>query len=134
VTPQTITAQKVTIGSAITVTKLAVLSLGNGPNAALALYANQGTRPVSVVAQTGTFALTSGANEVPVLSAASLPPGTYWLAANFSDAPSIACSQGSVATDEGGDVVFGSSWPDPWTPPPLQLSSEPLGLYLVGIE
>ena len=76
-------AQRVHIGAASVVMKLALVVDNGGPNARLALYSDQAGSPNARIATTLAVTLVAGVNEIKLTAPAQVAAGDYWIAANF---------------------------------------------------
>jgi hypothetical protein len=130
--------QKVVLAYPMTVTKLALYSLQNGPDAVMALYTDSGTGPQALVAATAPAAVVTGWNEIPVTHTASIAAGTYWLMSIYDANAMIGGETGSATVDYIA-LAFDSAasppvLPDPWSPAPVTYSGTRIGYYVVGLE
>lgn len=72
-------AQQVTLSQSATIQSLSYYVATAGGQLRLGIYANNGSNPGALLAETAAFTPVVGWNTQPVVTPTLLPPGTYWL-------------------------------------------------------
>lgn len=122
--------ERITLPNPVTLVKFGVLVGVAGPQARFSLYANAGSLPGALLAQTATVTLTSGAMEVdPTEANVALPAGTYWFMANYETTANIGFG-GASNTIVYRSLPFGSAIPNPYGAA-TSYTSQTLNYYLV---
>jgi hypothetical protein len=95
-------------------THLCVIAKDAGPHVMLALYADAGGDPGTLVASTAAMPMTAGAMEVPI-APAPVAPGTYWMMGVYDADASIGIDESDPnAPVRYAPEAFGSSLPNPF--------------------
>jgi hypothetical protein len=128
-------AQQITITSAAKITALGVYgnNPGTGLQGSMGLYNNSGGLPGGLVVFTNAQAIGNGDNRIPVVSAQSVNPGTYWIAAEFNAIAKI-CGDGASSNNIEYVSVSFPGLPNPFGSTPNMVSSSDMYFYAVGAE
>jgi hypothetical protein len=131
--PNTVFAQSVAIPASITVTSLGVVGNGSaGADGILALYSDAGGAPSSLLAATGSAAISLGPNQIPVISPVTISAGTYWIAGEFNASVSLCTDSSTSNTIDFVTTSFGAP-PNPFGTA-SSIKSVDINYYVVGAE
>jgi hypothetical protein len=126
--------EPITISTPITVTTLGLFANNPavGVHAILALYTDSAGAPSRLKTYTASTAITNGDNALPVLSAVSVPAGTYWIAGEYDASASICTDVNTQNLQAYVSVTYGT------VPDPFGTGTTPMGVdinyYVVGTQ
>lgn len=132
--PDYLLGQQVTLSSAITLTGLGINIYATSGNTVIALYTDSSGSPGTLVAQTGSEALSVGNNDLGLSgSNVAVSAGTYWIMKVHDDVAYVteSSSAGSTNTTAYESFTFSSSVPDP-AGSVSTLNDQLMALWLVG--
>jgi hypothetical protein len=125
------------LGSQVTLSKTAklidfgLISVATGANVTMALYTDSGGHPGTLVAYTGSTALTASDQQITPNVQASLSATSYWIMAVYNTSASVGIDY-SVTTAEVDYISFtyGGTLPSPFGSP-LTYTGQRFNYYLV---
>jgi hypothetical protein len=130
-------AEQLSVSTTITVTALGMIGHqpASGVQGFMVLYADSGGSPgapTTLKTYTNGATIVDGANELPVFTATTLSPGSYWIAAEFATNAAI-CDDNSTSNNVNYVNVTYPMLPNPFGTP-TKMGSANFNFYIVGTE